>query len=259
MEKNHSTHVFYIIIIVLLVMIIGFLWYQLGETKSSNEKIMNQLQNNLSNKETTINTLENTLDSISNQLDNTNTSTSQNSTTSNSNSSQITQELNGIDVLYVTNATQNKDNTYTLQGVIYTQYTLSHDEVMQIQNSGSIRLNGESYTVKSNGNEWEIYDSSNYALYKIKSKNANEYFLECQAQLENVWKRTNETKEITLPGNTICTGLWHNPDTTVAENFKNYTPTTASETTHPDASKTYSFHFENGKCTKVINELTSIE
>ncbi len=268
-KKNNVSNILYIMIILLLVIIIILMGYQLSQVKNSNAESIHELQNNLSSKETQINTLQDKISSISNTLDNTvpdennsNTATQNtsivDSTSDTHNYSQITQELDGIDVLYVTNAEKNNDNSYTLQGVIYTQYTISANELNQILDSNSIQLDKKNYLVKPNGNEFDVYDSSNYVLYKIKAKNSKEYYLECQAQLSDVWKLTTNYKEIVIPGNTICAGGFE-PDTTVAENFKNYTPSTPEETTSPDASKTYSFIFQNGKCTKVVNALTSID
>ena len=96
-------------------------------------------------------------------------------------------------------------------------------------------------------------------MFFIKSKNSNEYYLERQAQLSDVWKLSNEFREITVASNLTCTGLGYESDTTIAKYFKNYTSSTPVETTTPDATKTFSFTFQNGKCTKVVNELTSLE
>lgn len=263
-EKNNKNHVLYLIIIVLLIIIIAMLWYQLSQVNNSNTESIGQLQNNLSAKDSQIATLENTLDNLTNTAENTTSSTTTNNTsntskTNSTNYTEITNALNGIDVLYVTNAIENSDSTYTLQGVIYTQYTLSKDELNSIQKAGSMKLDGNTYTVKPNGNEYDVSDSTDYVLYKIKSKNSNEYYLERQAQLSDVWKLSNEFREITVASNLTCTGLGYESDTTIAKYFKNYTSSTPVETTTPDATKTFSFTFQNGKCTKVVNELTSLE
>ena len=53
--------------------------------------------------------------------------------------SEITKELDGIDVLFVTDAIENPDNTYTLKGVLYTKFTLTKSELEDAVKNGTYK------------------------------------------------------------------------------------------------------------------------
>jgi ABC-type Na+ efflux pump permease subunit len=86
---------------------------------------------------------------------------------------EITEELRPGEVLYVTNVEKNTDNTYTLQGVIYSIYTLTYNEMEQIKSIGTFNLAGKTYNVKKNEKDiWELYDgNADFPKYQILDLN----------------------------------------------------------------------------------------
>lgn len=139
---------------------------------------------------------------IVNELKETNINTE----TSDNKYTKITEDLEEIDVLYVTDVINNND-TYTLRGVLYTRYTLSNEELQKILNKGTMKINDKNYTIKNSkdSNEYDLYElNSESPLYKIKQINSNSYYLEAQSQISDVWKLTDEYREITVSSNTKC-------------------------------------------------------
>lgn len=226
-----------IVIITFLVSVIGLMWYYYNyvEDKAPIEE--------------SVDTNKSTEDTIENAL--------------NSKYTEITKELEGMDVLFVTEAIENSNNTYTLKGVIYTQYTISSVELNNILEKGSMTIEGEEYTIKNSDNtgEYDLFvENSDYALYKLKMLNNNEYYLEAQAQIADVWKLTNEYKEITVSNDTKCSLIsdYEEEYNTVEKVFNNFEKMEPIETTNPNTNKSFIFQFENGECVEVINVLTAV-
>ena len=159
-------------------------------------------------------------------------------TTSKNSYEEITREFEGIDCLYVTEVVK-ENNLYTLKGIVYTQYTISYLELNNAVQNGYFNLNNEKYTIKqsNDSDEYDLYSSNfdEYALYKFKRLNSNEYYLECQAQISDVWKLTDKHMQITVDSSTLCTQnfSYEEGDVTVKEVFDNYEKHTATETTNP--------------------------
>ena len=97
-------------------------------------------------------------------------------------------------------------------------------------------------------------------IKKIKKLDSTNYYLECQVQISDVCKKTDEYRQITILSNTKCSMNSENEgeSQTVGDIFKNYEESSPIETTNPDENRTFIFKFENGKCTEVISTLTSI-
>lgn len=231
-----------IVIITFLLSVIGLMWYyyNLVEDKvPANEGVSNVVDTN--------NAIENSL--TENSSDN--------------KYSEITKELDGIDVLFVTDAIENSNNTYTLKGVIYTQYTISHKELSDILDKGSMTIESKEYTIKhsDNAGEYDLFEKNNeYARYKLKKINSNEYYLETQAQVSDNWKLTNEYRQITVSNDTKCRVAfdYEKKYNTVEDVFKNFEQTKPLETKNPDLDKTFTFKFEDGKCVEVISAVTGL-
>lgn len=245
-KMSLSNVLLFLAIIVILIM--GYFIY-----KIYNEKIIATTEIDNLNKK--ISGLESI---IVNELKETNINTE----TSDNKYTKITEDLEEIDVLYVTDVINNND-TYTLRGVLYTRYTLSNEELQKILNKGTMKINDKNYTIKNSkdSNEYDLYElNSESPLYKIKQINSNSYYLEAQSQISDVWKLTDEYREITVSSNTKCSMFFDDEKkyNTVKDVFENFDKTQPAETTNPDADKTFTFKFENGKCVEVNSVLTSI-
>lgn len=172
---------------------------------------------------------------------------------------EISEKLEGIDVLYVTDAINNDDNTYTLKGVVYTQYTLSYEEIQASLKTGKMKLENQEYTIKYDvaNNVYELYklyeleDDNN--LYTIKHESDDTYYITCNATIEGVWKLTDEYREITV-GKDIEVMGFNESLGTVEEVFKNWEKTVPLETSNPDSAKVFNFNFENGECVEVVQD-----
>lgn len=171
----------------------------------------------------------------------------------------IKKEFDGIDCLYVTEVKQ-ENNKYVLKGVVYTQYTVSKAELDSALINGIYNLNGDNYVIKESANkgEYDLYSESEYASYKLKKLNSNNYYLEAQAQISNVWKLSDKYMQITLDGSIPCVVNYADNYLTVEDVFKNYEKYEAINTTNPTDSRTYTFKFENEECIQVIDILTAI-
>ena len=248
-NKKGNLSTVFLVILIILIGVMGYMMYQMNsEIKELSEKVAN------SEKVTANDTVVDTDNTTENNL-------TENS--SDNKYSEITKELDGIDVLYVTDAIENSNNTYTLKGVIYTQYTISHKELSDILDKGSMTIEGKAYTIKNSNNagEYDLFEKDNeYALYKLKMINSNEYYLETQAQVSDNWMLTNEYKEITVSKDTKCSMAFDYEEkyNTVDNVFKNFEQTKPIETKNPNADKTFTFKFENGKCVEVISAVTGL-
>lgn len=260
MEDKKTTRIslstFFLILSLIVIIIMSYCIYKLYNDKKLAAKEISNLNNQTKTLENTISNFQGIIDNISNTINNNKNNTD---TTSNNKYVTITETLKGIDVLYVTDAIKNEDS-YTLRGVIYTQYTLTNSELNKILNDGYFSINNKIYTIKENGaaSEYDLFEkNADYPFYKIKQLDSTSYYLEVQTELKYVWKKTNEYKEITIPSNTKCNLDYEEDYKTVEDVFKNYKSSTPIETTCPDFNKTFKFKFENGKCVEVISVRTS--
>mgnify|MGYP004523862969 CR=1 FL=1 len=258
MEKKNKSFIFVILAMIIIIAIMGYCIYNLYIEKTNTKEEIDNLKNQISSLESKNNEAQ----EENGKNENENTNINANTDTNNNKYTEISSELNGIDVLYVTNVIKANDR-YTLQGVLYTQYILSNSELQDVISKGSMEINDKNYIIKntSNSKEYDLYDSAqNEITYKIKESDENTYYLEAQAQISDVWKLTNEYKEIKVSKDTKCSMLFDYDEkyNKVEDVFNNYSEEKASETTNPDSKRTFKFKFTNGKCTEVINVLTSL-
>lgn len=245
MEKKNKSFVLVILAMIIIIVIMGYFIYNLYIEKKKTKEEIDNLKNQVISLE-----------------DKNNEKQEENGNNDNNKYTEINSELNGIDVLYVTNVVKD-DDIYNLQGVLYTQYTLSNSELQDVISKGSMKINDKNYIIKnsSNSKEYDLYDSvQNEIDYKIKQLDENTYYLEAQAQISDVWKLTNEYREIKVSKDTKCSMLFDYDEkyNKVEDVFNNYSEEKASETTNPDSKRTFKFKFTNGKCTEVINVATSL-
>jgi len=112
-KKGNVSTVFLVIAIILIVVMGAFMYMQ----KTESDKQIAELENNASKLQETINDLQGKIDTISNTI-NSNKDVDNNSS-EDTKYVELTKELNSGDVLYVTKAEKNSDNTYTLYGVVF--------------------------------------------------------------------------------------------------------------------------------------------
>lgn len=112
-KKGNVSTVFLVIAIILIVVMGAFMYMQ----KTESDKQIAELENNASKLQETINDLQGKIDTISNTI-NSNKDVDSNSA-EDTKYVELTKELNSGDVLYVTKAEKNSDNTYTLYGVVF--------------------------------------------------------------------------------------------------------------------------------------------
>lgn len=179
---------------------------------------------------------------------------------------EITKKLEGIDGLYVTDVIKNKNKTYTLKGVIYSQYKLTHDELRKIQDKGKMKINDIEYIVSQDEEDPTIYnliykdDKEEFVNYQIKPLNNNEYFLECWSNISDVWELTDEYRQITIPADNSCKVIHEfgeeTEKSTVEKEFGNYKKKEPKETANP--YMIYNFEFKNGKVVEVYSLRTGV-
>ena len=248
MKGNVLTKVLLFISIIIIIILCGFAYLLYNENITLNKTA--------SDLETKVNHLETVIENMQEKVDNAS------KIIANRQYTVITEELDGIDVLYVTKAIRHEDS-YTLEGVIYTQYVLDKSDIQQFVDQGYMTINGEKYTIRDKADLgiYELYkDKSDYPLYVIKPTDTDSYYLEAQAQIQNVWKLTGDYRKITIPDDTKCSMNYDYEEkyNTVDDVFKNYKETEPQDITNPDGDKTFTFKFEDGKCVEVISALTSV-
>lgn len=170
---------------------------------------------------------------------------------------EITKELDGIDVFFVTDV-EKDNNKYTLKGVIYTKYTISNSEYENIIKNGNMKINDEIYNVKQSGYDKELYGlytkQHNMEHYTIKKNIDNTYYLEANTEMSNVYKLTSDYRKITLDGKTKYVYDESGEESTVKTIFNNYKIKKAEDDTNPMPA--YRFEFKNGKCVKILEIVT---
>lgn len=231
-----------IIIILILIGILFFIQYINKGDDTSQSNVNSTIDENTSNTNSTANTVSNSIDNpsvISTQYE------------------EITSNLDGIDVLFVTDALNNGDDTYTLQGVIYTQYTLSQTELDEIILEKQLEVNGTFLNLQETDGNYSLVDNTGTVVYHIVKSSDDSYYLESPTEISNVWKLTDDYMEITVLADTPCS-LLDGSTTTVSEYFSDYTSDLPTNTTNPNSQNCYTFNFENGICTEIVNALTSM-
>ena len=174
---------------------------------------------------------------------------------------EITEPLDDIDVLYVTKMIDNNDETYTLRGVLYTQYTVSNEELNKLVKRGAMDIEGIVYDIKEeSNNEYGLYSKDvDYPVYKFKQKDSNNYYLEAQAQIMDVWKLTEDYREITISKDTKCEMVFDEElYQTIEDVYQVFEESEPIDTTNPRTSNSFTFEFEDGKCVTVINVCTAV-
>ena len=188
----------------------------------------------------------------------------------NGNYTELTENITGLEGMYVTDIEKN-ENTYILKGIMYSEYTFDEEKYNSIVAAGEITLDGKTYTLHKGGEMqgilYELYQSTvNYPLYGITNPETNVYKLIRYAQISEVLKLTDTFGQVTIDPNTEVINDYTNESLgTVTEYFKDFKPENISlsknelfETTNLNTRRTYKFEFQNGKVTKIYNQITSI-
>ena len=237
-----------IIAIIIILILIGILLFLKHTNSNKAENMISNTSINTTNTENTLNSTSST-NMISNSIDNASIISSR--------YEEIDNNLNGIDVLFVTDALNNGDDTYTLQGVIYTQYTLSQTELDEIILEKQLEVNGTFLNLQETDGNYSLVDNTGTVVYHIVKNSDNSYYLESPTEISNVWKLTDDYMEITVLADTPCS-LLDGSTTTVSEYFSDYTSDLPTNTTNPNSQNCYTFNFENGICTEIVNALTNM-
>lgn len=269
-----------LIIVILSFLVLGVVTYNLYTYKlstatkvSSLNKQIKKLKNNIDKLEKNNkcdNNCDNNCDSLKNIISDLEKNVSDNEkcntcnvTVNNDKGQLITEELNGMDVLYVTDAIKN-GNYYTLKGVIYTAYILTDQEVRNIEKNGTYTINGTTYTAKykKGARGYDLYMENDTSPTREIIPMGYYYCLtNGGAEISNAWKKTNIHKEIVISANTpIVIGYDKAAHYKIADDvFKNYKSlTTVPDTTNPPFYYAFKFEFKNGKCVRLYNEITGL-
>ena len=117
---------------VLIILAMGGFIAKLLIDKSSADKKTDELNTQVNKLEESVEELKHSLNDSSDTNNSKPVSANDDKSEKSDNKyTQITGELDGIDVLYVTDVVK-EGNNYTLKGVIYTQYTMSAKEVQKV-------------------------------------------------------------------------------------------------------------------------------
>lgn len=241
-SSNMGLIVLTLIFCIAIAVFAGFLFFKVDNDKKSSDEKISELTSKIENLEKVISKNDSNIEALSNSIPDKYT--------------EITDNLKNLDVLYVTNVSKSKNN-YTLEGVIYSQYTISNTDYEKVINDEEMEVNNTTYSVKKDdeSGEYGLYEEDeDTPSYLIKEKNSRTYYLEAQAQIKNVWKLTDNFRKITLDGDVEVENDYSEETSTVKDTFKDFEAKEAEETTNPNP--TYTFSFEDGKCVKVV-EVTS--
>ena len=105
------------VLLIIAIILIGVMGVFMYMQKTESDRQIAELENNASKLQETINDLQGKIDTISNTI-NSNKDVNNNSA-EDTKYVELTKELNSGDVLYITKAEKNSDNTYTLYGVVF--------------------------------------------------------------------------------------------------------------------------------------------
>ena len=175
---------------------------------------------------------------------------------------KLTNNLNEDSVMYVTNVKENTDATYTLQGVAYMKIIMSSEMLEDIANRGVYEYHNEKYTVKKDYLEPDSSIKYDYvflrnwqgeerlALYANK-KEEDLYYIQNTTENSDEWQKTSVYHYLTVDANVVVENGEEN--VTVKDVFKNFNKIDEEEIYPPTPS--YTFEFENGECTKIIEHV----
>ena len=174
---------------------------------------------------------------------------------------EISEELDGIDRLYVTEVVKNNNNTYTLKGRICTQYTLTKAELDKAVKEGSLFIDNEIYKIgkgKDGNHEYELYSSNSKVAYYILKKDSNTYYIENTTENPNVYKSTDKFRKITVDDTVMVENTNTEEKSKIDVKFKDILTNKESEipiigqiVVGSCPSPNCTFKFENGKCTLI--------
>ena len=264
MEKKKVEKAKSVIIVILLIIILAFVIYEIN--KSRYNQVSDIYQNLVSNATKEIESKEvnvvNEVNEVS-EVKNEKPITSKKIASGEYRYPLITNSLNDIDVLFVTNATVNDDKTITLDGVIYTRYLLSAEEMNEVIKNGQIVLQDITYKVEYNAEDdsyWCLEGDEEYPLYVLKKfGDSSSYELSCLAQISTCYRLTDSYRTIVIPEDLVIAFDFADVESmTAKEYFENIEPLDPENTFTPLSDRTFSFVIENGVCTEIINNLTSI-
>ncbi len=262
--KNQNGKASTVLIVILLVVavVLGLVAYKFYTEKNEATEKAQKLETEVASLNSKVDSLQNTINKVSDVISSTSNSTSnvinKDTTVKDDEYKEIDDKLDGIDVLYVTDAIDNGD-TYTLKGVIYTRYTFTEDEYKDIKSKAKYTIDGEEYTVKEENNALALYRNGEESpLHVIKKLNDGIYYLETQAQISDNWKLTKDYRKITVSKDTELSMEFNDDVNTVEKRFKDFKKVEPQETTNPLSDYTFNFEFKDGKCVKVVSTLTSI-
>ena len=255
MEKKKVEKAKSAIIVILLIIILAFVIYEIN--KSRYNQVSDIYQNLVSNATKEIESKE-----VSEVIDE-KPITSKKIASGEYRYPLITNSLNDIDVLFVTNATLNDDKTITLDGVIYTRYLLSAEEMNEVIENGQIVLQDKTYKVEYNAEDesyWCLEGDEEYPLYVLKKfGDSTSYELSCLAQISTCYRLTDSYRTIVIPEDLVIAFDFADVESmTAKEYFGKIEPLDPVDTFTPLSDRTFSFVIENGVCTEIINNLTSI-
>ncbi len=114
-EKNLST--FFLILAIIAIILMGVYIYKLDNDKKAVIQKSTELQSQINNLNETESQLQGKIDSTSNKVNS--GKDAYNSTSESIKYEELTKALNSGDVLYVTRAEKNSNNTYTLYGIVF--------------------------------------------------------------------------------------------------------------------------------------------
>lgn len=242
-----------IIIIVLIVLAgVGFSAYRLGKNKGKEDtQAMNEN-----------NTVNNT---ISNKTENTHNN---DTTTIETKYTQITDAIPADERLSVTNV-EKENGKYLIQGVIYSDYTITKQEFDDLKNGKTIMISQEEYKYTTKNDEGITGDylenkSQKYVAFHIERLDSNTYVIYRTAQFETIWTATDKYVQIELDPSTKFTNYVETDkpiqDGEVMTLEKAYDlfdyHKSMQISDFPYAF--YNFKFENGKCVEMYAINSSI-
>ena len=199
-----STFFLFIAIIVIILMAC----YIYKEKTNSNKEIAD-LEANSVNMQNTIDDLQGKIDSISNTINSDKVLEDKNNTSSSTKYIDIKKELNENELFKITKAIDNKNGTYTLEGKLYRPYTISETELNEILDNGNLEYDNTKFTIKKGEQKgtYDLYpekypDVVWYTLYPIE--NSKSYKMESNTEYSDVWKETEDYRQLTISNSTKC-------------------------------------------------------
>lgn len=165
-------------------------------------------------------------------------------------------ETEDISFLYVIEAIENTNNTYTLNGVAYSVYTLTNEQIDEISEAGKIKLYGKYYDVVFDESE-QKYILTSHSNEKDETKIYIEkddelgYYLSKDGQFTDVWKITNNFYTVEVSANIVCEEDFTKDKTTAQQEFQFYKTKEPTDPLSPEYGRCYKFIQKNGKVTSI--------